>query len=174
MIESNTLQYSYRKTPNHQRKWQFHCSLVTVTVVLSSLLAGCTSLGDLLSRSSRLGIPLRDLLRLVPVLLGSAAGPQTLPGFPLQAYWSRCSALVNWLVTSHRRSSQPYVPTASTGRTDGWFLPVTPAGVHIIMGQDVTVRRLASYCLTATRLPLRRNVWNIQTFSFSASRKWNN
>lgn len=49
-------------------------------------LEGCTSLGDLLSRSSRLGIPLRDLLRLVPVLLGSAAGPQTLPGFPLQAY----------------------------------------------------------------------------------------
>ncbi|KAM7408400.1 hypothetical protein PAMA_002224 [Pampus argenteus] len=49
-------------------------------------LEGCTSVGDLLSRSSQLGIPLRDLLRLVPVLLGSAVGPQTLSGFPLQAY----------------------------------------------------------------------------------------
>uniref|UniRef100_A0A665TCG1 Anaphase promoting complex subunit 1 n=1 Tax=Echeneis naucrates TaxID=173247 RepID=A0A665TCG1_ECHNA len=48
-------------------------------------LEGCSSLGDLLSRSSQLGIPLRDLLRLVPVLLGSAARPQTLLGFPLQA-----------------------------------------------------------------------------------------
>uniref|UniRef100_A0AAQ5ZJ60 Anaphase-promoting complex subunit 1 n=1 Tax=Amphiprion ocellaris TaxID=80972 RepID=A0AAQ5ZJ60_AMPOC len=41
-------------------------------------LEGCSSLGDLLSRSSQLGIPLRDLLRLAPVLLGSASGPQTL------------------------------------------------------------------------------------------------
>uniref|UniRef100_A0A671WPK9 Anaphase promoting complex subunit 1 n=1 Tax=Sparus aurata TaxID=8175 RepID=A0A671WPK9_SPAAU len=49
-------------------------------------LEGCSSLGDLLSRSSQLGIPLRDLLRLVPVLLGSASGPQTLQGFPLQAF----------------------------------------------------------------------------------------
>ncbi|XP_041803521.1 anaphase-promoting complex subunit 1 isoform X1 [Chelmon rostratus] len=49
-------------------------------------LEGCSSLGDLLSRSIRLGIPLRDLLRLVPVLLGSASGPQTLQGFPLQAF----------------------------------------------------------------------------------------
>nr|XP_046257770.1 anaphase-promoting complex subunit 1 isoform X2 [Scatophagus argus] len=51
-------------------------------------LEGCSSLGDLLSRSSQLGIPLRDLLRLVPVLLSSASGPQTLQGFPLQAFSS--------------------------------------------------------------------------------------
>ncbi|CAN9499595.1 unnamed protein product [Ophioblennius macclurei] len=44
---------------------------------------GCSSFGDLLSRSSQLGIPLRDLLRLAPVLLGPASGP--LPGFPLEA-----------------------------------------------------------------------------------------
>ncbi|XP_070834048.1 anaphase-promoting complex subunit 1 isoform X1 [Chaetodon trifascialis] len=49
-------------------------------------LEGCGSLGDLLSRSSRLGIPLRDLLRLLPLLLGSASGPQTLQGFPLQPF----------------------------------------------------------------------------------------
>uniref|UniRef100_UPI0037E7A35D anaphase-promoting complex subunit 1 n=1 Tax=Semicossyphus pulcher TaxID=241346 RepID=UPI0037E7A35D len=47
-------------------------------------LEGCSSLGELLARSSRLGIPLRDLLRLVPVLLGS--GAQTLQGFSLQAF----------------------------------------------------------------------------------------
>ncbi|CAJ1067046.1 anaphase-promoting complex subunit 1 isoform X1 [Xyrichtys novacula] len=47
-------------------------------------LEGCSSLGDLLARSSQLGIPLRDLLRLVPVLLGS--GAQTLQAFPLQAH----------------------------------------------------------------------------------------
>ncbi|KAM6997725.1 anaphase-promoting complex subunit 1 [Tautogolabrus adspersus] len=47
-------------------------------------LEGCSSMGDLLARSTRLGIPLRDLLRLVPVLLGS--GAQTLQGFPLQAF----------------------------------------------------------------------------------------
>ncbi|XP_020508782.2 anaphase-promoting complex subunit 1 [Labrus bergylta] len=47
-------------------------------------LEGCSSLGDLLARSIQLGIPLRDLLRLVPVLLGS--GAQTLQGFPLQAF----------------------------------------------------------------------------------------
>uniref|UniRef100_A0A3Q1II57 Anaphase-promoting complex subunit 1 n=1 Tax=Anabas testudineus TaxID=64144 RepID=A0A3Q1II57_ANATE len=49
-------------------------------------LEGSSSLGDLLSRSRQLGIPLRDLLRLVPVLSGSATGPQTLPGFPLPAF----------------------------------------------------------------------------------------
>ncbi|XP_014267070.3 anaphase-promoting complex subunit 1 [Maylandia zebra] len=49
-------------------------------------LEGCSSLGDLLLLSSQLGIPLRDLLRLVPVLLGSASGPHTLLGFPLQAF----------------------------------------------------------------------------------------
>uniref|UniRef100_A0A8D3C2N3 Anaphase promoting complex subunit 1 n=1 Tax=Scophthalmus maximus TaxID=52904 RepID=A0A8D3C2N3_SCOMX len=49
-------------------------------------LEGCSSLGDLLSRSSQLGIPLRDLLRLLPVLLGPTVNPQTLPGFPLQAF----------------------------------------------------------------------------------------
>ncbi|XP_031601462.1 anaphase-promoting complex subunit 1 [Oreochromis aureus] len=49
-------------------------------------LEGCSSLGDLLLRSSQLGIPLRDLLRLVPVFLGSASGQHTLLGFPLQAF----------------------------------------------------------------------------------------
>nr|XP_033469621.1 anaphase-promoting complex subunit 1 isoform X3 [Epinephelus lanceolatus] len=47
-------------------------------------LEGCSSLGDLLSRSSQLRIPLRDLLRLVPVLLGS--GAQTLLGVSMQAF----------------------------------------------------------------------------------------
>lgn len=45
-----------------------------------SLPAGCSSLGDLLCRSARLGIPLRDLLRLVPVL------PCSPSGLPLQAF----------------------------------------------------------------------------------------
>ncbi|KAA8583561.1 hypothetical protein FQN60_014769 [Etheostoma spectabile] len=49
-------------------------------------LESCSSFGDLLSRSSELRIPLRDLLRLVPVLLGSASGAQTLLGFPLKAF----------------------------------------------------------------------------------------
>ncbi|XP_028982960.1 anaphase-promoting complex subunit 1 isoform X2 [Betta splendens] len=49
-------------------------------------LEGSSSLGVLLSRSSQLGIPIRDLLRLVPVLTGSAAGPQTLPAFPAHAF----------------------------------------------------------------------------------------
>ncbi|XP_027134341.1 anaphase-promoting complex subunit 1 [Larimichthys crocea] len=49
-------------------------------------LEGCSSLGELLSRNSHLGIPLRDLLRLVPILFGSASGPQTLQGFPMQAF----------------------------------------------------------------------------------------
>ncbi|XP_076016530.1 anaphase-promoting complex subunit 1 isoform X2 [Genypterus blacodes] len=48
-------------------------------------LEGCSSLGDLLSRSSHLGIPLRDLLRLLPVLLSSATGPHALLGFPQHA-----------------------------------------------------------------------------------------
>ncbi|XP_041866489.1 anaphase-promoting complex subunit 1 isoform X2 [Melanotaenia boesemani] len=51
-------------------------------------LEGCSSFGDLLSRSSQLGIPLRDLLRLAPVLLGSACGSQTLLGFSLPAFSS--------------------------------------------------------------------------------------
>ncbi|XP_068590515.1 anaphase-promoting complex subunit 1 isoform X2 [Cebidichthys violaceus] len=49
-------------------------------------LEGSTSLGDLLWRSSRLRIPLRDLLRLVPVLLGPASGPHSVPVLPLQAF----------------------------------------------------------------------------------------
>ncbi|XP_061646236.1 anaphase-promoting complex subunit 1 [Phyllopteryx taeniolatus] len=48
-------------------------------------LHGCTSLRDLLTSSGRLGIPLRDLLRLAPVLLEAATGPLTLPGFPMLA-----------------------------------------------------------------------------------------
>ncbi|KAM4592171.1 anaphase-promoting complex subunit 1 isoform 1-T1 [Odontesthes bonariensis] len=51
-------------------------------------LEGCSSFGDLLSRSSQLGIPLRDLLRLTPILLDSASGSQILLGFPLQAFSS--------------------------------------------------------------------------------------
>lgn len=58
----------------------FSALLVCVTVFDVSF-AGCSSLGDLLSRSSQLGIPLRDLLRLLPVLLSSATGPQALLGF---------------------------------------------------------------------------------------------
>lgn len=49
-------------------------------------LEGCSSVGDLLSRSRGLGVPARDLLRLLPVLLDPAAAPQTTArGFPLQA-----------------------------------------------------------------------------------------
>ncbi|MEQ2243690.1 hypothetical protein ILYODFUR_009448 [Ilyodon furcidens] len=48
-------------------------------------LEGCSSFADLLSCSSQLGIPLRDLLRLVPILLSSASGSQSLL-FPLQAF----------------------------------------------------------------------------------------
>lgn len=48
-----------------------------------SLSIGCSSLGDVLSRSRELGIPLRDLVRLGPVLLGSALTPA---GFPLQSF----------------------------------------------------------------------------------------
>uniref|UniRef100_A0A3P9N0J1 Anaphase-promoting complex subunit 1 n=1 Tax=Poecilia reticulata TaxID=8081 RepID=A0A3P9N0J1_POERE len=50
-------------------------------------LAGCNSFADLLLRSSQLGIPLRDLLRLVPILLSPASGSQSLL-FPLQAFSS--------------------------------------------------------------------------------------
>lgn len=50
-------------------------------------LEGCSSFADLLSRSSQLGIPLRDLLRLVPILLSSTSGSQSLL-FPLQAFSS--------------------------------------------------------------------------------------
>ncbi|KAM4607119.1 anaphase-promoting complex subunit 1 [Polymixia lowei] len=49
-------------------------------------LDGSGSLGDLLLSCSQLGIPLRDLLRLAPVLQGSSSGQQTLPGFPQHAY----------------------------------------------------------------------------------------
>ncbi|XP_077585962.1 anaphase-promoting complex subunit 1 isoform X1 [Stigmatopora nigra] len=45
-------------------------------------LQGCTSLGVLMTSSKRLGIPIRDLLRLAPVLLEGATGLKT--PFPLQ------------------------------------------------------------------------------------------
>ncbi|KAM9809546.1 anaphase-promoting complex subunit 1 [Syngnathus typhle] len=48
-------------------------------------LQGCTSLGHLLSSSSRLGMPLRDLLRLAPVLLETQSRPRMLLGSPLLA-----------------------------------------------------------------------------------------
>lgn len=138
---------------------------------LPSLPAGCSSLGDLLSRSIRLGIPLRDLLRLVPVLLGSASGPQTLQGFPLQAFWSWCSVLVNWLVNSDRCSSLPYVLTASTGRTDNWFLPVTPEGVCSRWDKVLClIASLHRSCPAAEKNCLE----NTDFVSFSATRKWNN
>lgn len=44
---------------------------------------GCSSFGDFLSRTSDLGIPVRDLLRLAPVLVDSASG--SLPGLLVQA-----------------------------------------------------------------------------------------
>ncbi|XP_007551191.1 anaphase-promoting complex subunit 1 isoform X2 [Poecilia formosa] len=50
-------------------------------------LEGCNSFADLLLRSSQLGIPLRDLLRLVSILLSPASGSQSLL-FPLQAFSS--------------------------------------------------------------------------------------
>ncbi|KAM3862835.1 anaphase-promoting complex subunit 1 [Diretmus argenteus] len=51
-------------------------------------LEGCVTVGDLLLRCGQLGIPLRDLLCLAPVLLGPAALPRDAgtQGFPLQAY----------------------------------------------------------------------------------------
>ncbi|XP_019719671.1 anaphase-promoting complex subunit 1 [Hippocampus comes] len=48
-------------------------------------LQGCASLGHLLSSSSQLGIPLRDLLRLAPVLLKAETGLYMQLGFPLLA-----------------------------------------------------------------------------------------
>uniref|UniRef100_A0A3B3UEI2 Anaphase-promoting complex subunit 1 n=1 Tax=Poecilia latipinna TaxID=48699 RepID=A0A3B3UEI2_9TELE len=55
--------------------------------VLSCFPTGCNSFADLLLRSSQLGIPLRDLLRLVPILPSPASGSQSLL-FPLQAFSS--------------------------------------------------------------------------------------
>lgn len=46
-------------------------------------LEGCSSLGDLVAHSVQLGIPLRDLMRLAPFLLGSTSGLHTHLGFPL-------------------------------------------------------------------------------------------
>uniref|UniRef100_A0A3Q3B1W3 Anaphase promoting complex subunit 1 n=1 Tax=Kryptolebias marmoratus TaxID=37003 RepID=A0A3Q3B1W3_KRYMA len=63
---------------------QSYCMLTATA--LSRSPAGCGSFGDLLYRSSQLGIPLRDLLRLVPVLLGSVSGSQSLLGFPPQVF----------------------------------------------------------------------------------------
>ncbi|XP_056147337.1 anaphase-promoting complex subunit 1 [Lampris incognitus] len=51
-----------------------------------SQIEGSRSFGDLLLSCSRLGIPLRDLLRLTPVLLGTGSGPHTLLGFPQHVY----------------------------------------------------------------------------------------
>ncbi|XP_054606223.2 anaphase-promoting complex subunit 1 isoform X3 [Nothobranchius furzeri] len=64
------------------------CFLVyrSVPCFRSTQLKSCSSFGDLLSCSSQLEIPLRDLLRLAPVLLGS--GSPSLLGFPLQAFSS--------------------------------------------------------------------------------------
>lgn len=126
---------------------------------LFSVPAGCSSLGDLLSRSSRLGIPLRDLLRLAPALLNSASGSQTLLGFPLQAFWSWSSALTCGLITSQRCQSKPY--TATTGG-----ILACNGCVHVQQeGQHVTLRHLESFCISAAWPPmlLRGHVWKIQT-----------
>ncbi|KAJ0067016.1 hypothetical protein NL108_006265, partial [Boleophthalmus pectinirostris] len=50
-------------------------------LIFPNFCVGCSSMGDLISRSSELGIPLRDLLRLAPLLLGSATGLPSLLGF---------------------------------------------------------------------------------------------
>ncbi|XP_054654988.1 anaphase-promoting complex subunit 1 isoform X1 [Dunckerocampus dactyliophorus] len=61
------------------------CPMLACILVYRSLplrnthLQGCTSFGDLLFRSSKLGIPIRDLLRLAPVLLEAGSGLQTPP-----------------------------------------------------------------------------------------------
>nr|XP_061821876.1 anaphase-promoting complex subunit 1 [Nerophis lumbriciformis] len=56
------------------------CFLVSRSLpyLRNTQLQGCTSFGDLLSRSSKLGIQLRDLLRLAPALLEAGPGLQTL------------------------------------------------------------------------------------------------
>ncbi|CAG6016544.1 unnamed protein product [Menidia menidia] len=48
-------------------------------------LEGCRSFGEVLARGRQLGIPLRDLLRLTPILLDPACGSQLPLGLPLQA-----------------------------------------------------------------------------------------
>lgn len=84
--------------------------------------AGCRSVGDLLSRSIQMGVPLRDLLRLAPVLLASASGPEFLQSFPLQAFWFlRLVPVIQ--DTSERHCSQLYTCCVSEGGTDDWFLP---------------------------------------------------
>lgn len=84
--------------------------------------AGCCSLGDLLSRSSQMGVPVRDLLRLAPVLLGSASGPQFLQSIPLQAFWSWC-----WVLSiqddSESHFSRPYTGVwAKVGQMTDFYL----------------------------------------------------
>ncbi|KAM3605750.1 uncharacterized protein V6R79_003985 [Siganus canaliculatus] len=74
--------------PKNAQSTSLACFLVFRSVPClrntSTQLEGCSSFGDLLSRSSQLGIPLRDLLRLMPVLLDSTS--RTPQGFPLQAF----------------------------------------------------------------------------------------
>lgn len=144
------LSWSYRAW-NHCTKKLIWWKLYTCLRLYSSR-AGCSSLGDLLLRSSQLGIPLRDLLRLVPVFLGSASGQHTLLGFPLQAFWSWFSELVNGLVTSQRNTSKPY--TASACGTD--FLPVTAANRCSTWDK---MWALDIFCLNAAWLPWMEKNW---------------
>lgn len=180
--------YSYSKTPNHKRKWQFHCHLRGPVLSFVVFLFYY----NFISRDNNLYLSFYPPSLQAALHSGTYCHVAASWGSLLETCWGwypSCWALqsdhrpcqaslckhtnpdaqyyvVNWLVTSHRRSSQPYISTASTGRTDGWFLPVTPVGVRIMWDKMwPTITRLESYCLTATpaALPLRRNVWKIQT-----------
>uniref|UniRef100_A0A3Q2YK66 Anaphase promoting complex subunit 1 n=1 Tax=Hippocampus comes TaxID=109280 RepID=A0A3Q2YK66_HIPCM len=66
-------------------KKKFHVLALNEFNCILSPSLGCASLGHLLSSSSQLGIPLRDLLRLAPVLLKAETGLYMQLGFPLLA-----------------------------------------------------------------------------------------
>lgn len=69
-----------------------------------------------------MGVPVRDLLRLAPVLLGSASGPQFLQSVPLQAFWSSWCLVLGLQDHSDRHCSRLYNGCVSRGGTDVWFL----------------------------------------------------
>lgn len=65
-----------------------------------------------------MGVPVRDLLRLAPVLLGSASGPQFLQSVPLQAFWSSWCLVLGLQDHSDRHCSRLHNGCV----TDVWFL----------------------------------------------------
>ncbi|XP_037553834.1 anaphase-promoting complex subunit 1 [Nematolebias whitei] len=93
--ENSLVVRSYMKNevpPKDSRLMMLACFLVYRSIPClkhkHTQLEGCSSFGDVLLLSNQLGIPLRDLLRLVPVLLSSVSESPSLLGFPLQAFSS--------------------------------------------------------------------------------------